>query len=604
MPQKKSPISRFWQELRRRRVIHVITVYASAAFVLIELVNNLTEPLKLPERLSTIVIIVLGVGFPLAVVLAWIYDLTPEGIEKTRTKDPSGDPEKTSVPNAWRIATYVSFVVIAGLVTLHILGGTKELKAGDIQSLVILPFDNFTGDDALEYFVSGMHASLVNDMGQISGLRVISKTSASAYRGSGLTATQIAQELKVDGVVEASVLCLGDSMCMQFRLINATGEEEQLWTADYREEKSQILNLYNRITRQIADEVKIELLPGEESRLSKDRIVDPDAYDAFLKAQYYWERLTAGGLDSAMFYYRQAIELDPDWADPYSGMAMTLGAIGNFSAGQEDPNMSGAFDYLDKALALDPDAAYSHYVKGIYAVWPFYRWEEGEQEFLRCLELNPSDALCRIYYAHLLMILQRFDESLEQARLALELDPLRPLVLGLYGVVMNFMGYYPEAIEQAEKALSIDPENGFAQGPLLGGKLALGDTLGWYNIWKNRLWWITPAYLDSLDQVFEEEGLLGVIRDRIRINEEVRASGNYISLSGQASRYLIVGETDAALDYYKMAREEGDGFISYMALDHLIYPELKTNPRYLALLKELNLPPPGDMRTIKYIPTP
>ena len=117
MSQRPGRLSIFWRELKRRRVVHVITVYASAAFVLIELVNNLSEPLNLPAKLSTIVIIVLAVGFPLAIILAWLYDLTPEGIEKTRTVDEAGDQGKTKVPNAWRIATYVSFVVIAGLLT-------------------------------------------------------------------------------------------------------------------------------------------------------------------------------------------------------------------------------------------------------------------------------------------------------------------------------------------------------------------------------------------------------------------------------------------------------------------------------------------------------
>lgn len=595
MPQKHSKISQFWKELKRRRVIHVITVYASAAFVLIELVNNLTEPLNLPPRLSTIVIIILGVGFPLAVVLAWIYDLTPEGIEKTRAEESSEESEKAKVPNAWRIATYVSFVVIAGLITLNIMGGTRELKAGDIQSLVILPFDNFTGDDALDYFVSGMHASLVNDMGQISGLRIISKTSANAYKDANMTATEIARELNVDGVVEASVLCLGDSMCMQFRLINATGEEEQLWTADYREEKSQILNLYNRITQKIAEEVKVELLPEEESRLSKDRIVNPDAYDAFMKAQYNWERLNAESLDSAMHYYQLAIDLDPEWADPHAGMAMTLGVLGNFSSGKMETDRKGQEDYLHRALELDPDAAYTHYTFGLFSVWPKRQWETGEQEFRRCLELNPSDALCRVYYAHLLMTLQRFEEALEQAKLALELDPLRPLVLGLYGVVMVYLDYPEDALEHAKKALIIDPNNGFAIGPLADAKLALGDTLGWYETWKQGLWWTTPGYLDSLDRVFEEQGFQAVIWDRIRIIEEAYSAGANLTFTGQASRYLVVGEYDTAMEWYRLAMENGSALISYMALDHLRHPELKTHAEYLRLLKELNLPSPRSL---------
>ena len=141
--------------------MHVITVYATSAFVIIELINNLAEPLNLPPNLLTIAVIILAVGFPLAAILSWLYDLTGQGMEKTQPLSESEEVEKTVVPNAWKFATYISFVVIAGLLTFNIFGGTKSLKAGDIQSLVILPFDNFTGDEQLENMVSGMHSLLI-----------------------------------------------------------------------------------------------------------------------------------------------------------------------------------------------------------------------------------------------------------------------------------------------------------------------------------------------------------------------------------------------------------------------------------------------------------
>ncbi|TFH38151.1 MAG: hypothetical protein E4G95_04130, partial [Bacteroidia bacterium] len=125
-------------------------MYASAAFVIIELINNLAEPLKLPPNLITIVVIVLAVGFPLVIILSWLYDLTPEGVEKTKPAEEVIEGEKTVVPNAWKIATYVSFVAIVGLLTFNIIGNSKLLHAGDIKSLLILPFDNLTGDDQLD----------------------------------------------------------------------------------------------------------------------------------------------------------------------------------------------------------------------------------------------------------------------------------------------------------------------------------------------------------------------------------------------------------------------------------------------------------------------
>ena len=202
-------LSQFWQELKRRKVVHVITVYASAAFVIIELINNLAEPLNLPPNLATIVIIVLAVGFPLAIILSWLYDVSEEGVEKTKPIEEVKEGEKTAVPNAWRIATIISFVVILGLVTFNIIEGNRHLRAGDIQSLVILPFENFTGDDQLDNMVSSMHSLLCGDMGRISGLRVIGKTSSKIYKDTDMSAKDIARELNVDAVLEPTIMCLG-----------------------------------------------------------------------------------------------------------------------------------------------------------------------------------------------------------------------------------------------------------------------------------------------------------------------------------------------------------------------------------------------------------
>jgi len=209
--------------------VHVVTVYASAAFVIIELINNLAEPLNLPPNLLTVVVIVLAIGFPMANILSWLYDLTTEGVEKT------------AVPNAWKIASYVSFVVIIGLVTFNIVDGTKQLHARDIQSLVVLPFDNYTGIDELEYYVAGMHSGLIVDLGKISALRVLSKATSRFLKDVDMTIPEIASELGVDAVIEPSISCIGgDSICLQIKLLSAFPEEQQLWVQDLRVAKSQI----------------------------------------------------------------------------------------------------------------------------------------------------------------------------------------------------------------------------------------------------------------------------------------------------------------------------------------------------------------------------
>ncbi|RLD34074.1 MAG: hypothetical protein DRI83_08515, partial [Bacteroidetes bacterium] len=201
--------------------------------------------------------------------------MTSKGVEKTKPIEELKEGEKTAVPNAWRIATIISFVVILGLAVLNIVGGGKQLRAGEIQSLVILPFENFTGDDQLDNMVSSMHSLLIGNMGRISGLRVVGKTSSKTYKDTDMSAKDIAREVNVDAVLEPTIMCLGDSACMQFRLVSTTGEEDQIWVGDYREDK-----------RQVADEVMIELTPEEERLLSISKTVDREAYDAYLKGLY------------------------------------------------------------------------------------------------------------------------------------------------------------------------------------------------------------------------------------------------------------------------------------------------------------------------------
>jgi len=397
MPANPNKLSRFWQELKRRKVVHVVTVYASAAFVVIELINNLAEPLNLPPNLLTIVVIVLALGFPLAIILSWLYDVSSEGVEKTRPIEELKEGEKTVVPNAWKIATIVSFVVIIGLLTFNIIGGTKSLKAGVIQSLLILPFDNFTGDDQLDYVAAGMHSALIGDMGQISALRVISKKTASVYKTKDMSLPEIANDLMV------------------------------------------------------------ELTPGEELLLARSRTVDTEAYDSYLMGLYYLEDLNPESLNKAREYLNRAIEKNPDWAPLYSGLTTVWITLAQM--GIEPPEIAGPkiFENLNKALELDPDNADSHFVSGMTAFLTQWDWGKAETAFLNALATNPSDASARVIYAQLLGCLQRNDEALTQGRLAIELDPLNPLVQVWYAAVLCGVGDFETALAYGEKITADDP---------------------------------------------------------------------------------------------------------------------------------------------------
>ena len=594
MTQKKSKLGLFWLELKRRRVVHVITVYASAAFVLIELVNNLSEPLNLPAKLPTIIIIVLAVGFPLAVILAWLYDLTPEGIEKTGPVEAQDISRNTKVPNAWRIATYVSFVVIAALVTLHIVGGAKELKAGDIQSLVILPFDNFTGDDQMETVIAGMHSMLIGDIGRINGLRVISPTTSRVFKNGERSIPQIASELGVNAVIEPSVMCFGDTVCMQVKVMSTYPEEKILWVADYREAKGEVLNLYNRITREVAEKVRIQLTEGEQAIFSENRTVRPEALDAYLKGQYYWELLDVDSIPKAMASFQLAAELDPDWADPYAGLGLIWGIFRFFGSLPASATQPMVDRYLSKGMELNPNSWTVHFVKAIDAVWGKFDWEQGEEAFLKAIELNPNDALSRLYYAHLLLILHRNEEALRMAEIGMELDPLKPIVLGLYGVVLTGTGHYSEAVQACEKAVSIDPNFRFAHSNILFPAYEMKDYEKWLVAWTEKVRWSDEAK-SSVRAAFDRGGHLEAVREMFRLNELYYPDDCFMDDGVKAQRYMYLGEVEKALDHYERMIEADPLDGAYMGTNLYFYDQLKDQRRYLAILEKLNLSTPGEM---------
>jgi len=595
MAEHQNKLSRFWQELKRRRVIHVITVYASAAFVIIELIGNLTEPLNLPATLSTIVIIVLAVGFPLAIVLSWLYDLTSGSFERTKPIEDIQDEEKAKVPNAWKIATYVSFVVIAGLIVLNIASRGDLIKPGMINSMVVLPFDNYTGDENLDYVASGMHASLIGDIGKVSALRIIGTTTSNVIKSTEKSLPEIAKEWDVDLVMEPTLTCYGDTVCILVRAIMPFPKEKQVWVAEYREDKSKILSIWNRIAKQIADEVKVELTPEEKQLLSKSMIIDREAYDAYLKGSLYWDDLSSESLYKALDYLNLAVEKDPNWAPLYVGLAKVWGGIAQ--AGYEKSEVAGPkiFENIQKAMELDPDLPDLHHILAINAVWNEWDWEKGEQEFLKTLAVNPNDALSRAFYGHLLIILQRKVEALFQVKMAVELDPLNPFILALSAPVFNSAGDTQTALEYLEKALSLDPHHFFA--------INLVEPIAWQDgdydrafeagkiMMKNEFLSSDKKFINEIEKTFEDQGFFAAYEALVK-KLEIIAQNDYINPTDLAVRYSFLNNHQKAMDWIEIGFEQHDPNMPYIASGAFPFDSLYTNPRFMAILEKMELPIP------------
>lgn len=413
------------------------------------------------------------------------------------------------------------------------------------------------------------------------------------YKEVNMSATNIASELNVDAVVEGTVMCLGDSICIQFRLVNTSGEEEQLWVSDYKEETSQILNLYNRVTRQIAEEVRIELTSEEERLLDKTETVDIEAYDAFMRSYKYWGDLSNQDLDKALEYLSRAIEKEPDWAPLYAGMAQVW--VGRLQMRMVEINLGRQkiHENMNKAIELDPDFDDRHFINGIISTWTDWNWEKGEKEFLKALAINPNDVMSRIYYAHLLMILQRYDEALTQGQLAVDLDPMNPLILGLYSVVLWGAGRFQECIDMIQKGLSIDPENSFTRGQLIRAYYYLGDYDKMFEHSKTRISrFFEPEVIQTIESIYKEEGFSAAY-EKITRQWELYGEAHYMAPGTLAWLYHCIGEYENALDDLEAGYEMHEPNMPYIAAG-IRYKALHDSARFIAIIDKMNLPHPKD----------
>ncbi len=461
--------------------------------------------------------------------------------------------------------------------------------SGRDKSIVILPFDNYTGSDELEYFVAGMHSSMISAIGRISAMRVISKTTSNAYKDTKKSIPEIASELGVNTVIEASVISLGEKICLQVKLVDAYPEEKQLWMQDYYEEKSQILNLYNTVTKEISTEIGVILTHEEERRFAVSRTVNTEVYDLYMKSHMYWDQLDKDALNKAKEFLTYAIEIDPDWAPLYAGLANVWTGIGQM--GHESPEVvvENVYENLNKALELDPDHAESHLSNAFVAFNIEWNWKKAEKEFLTYLDLNPNNALARVHYAHLLMVLGRLDEALMQGKLAIDLDPLNLHIQNLFSVVLLYTGEYQSALEYCEKALITNPGDFFASSQLEFLAFFMGDYEKSINA---GLKWLPldDEIKRTVKHIYEDKGFIAAQNEIIKALEEYTKS-NYLPPFIFSERYInFLNQIEKGIYWLEKGYEIRDQNMSYIYVGFRTNESIRNHTRYIALLEKMNLP--------------
>ena len=472
-------------------------------------------------------------------------------------------------------------------IRINELTGTKKT-----ESVLVLPFDNYTGSEELEYFVAGMHASLIGSISKISGMRVISKTTANAFKNTDKSIPEIAAELGVDKVIEASILGLGDKISLQVKLVDAYPEERQLWMQDYFEDKTQVLNLYNKVTKEISNEINVLLTPEEERLLAKSRTVDRKAYEEYLKARSYMNDFRRESFHKALNYLNSAIEKEPDWAPLYAGLAELWMWIQQ--GGYEPPSVAAPkiYENLDKAMELDPDLAEVHYLRAMIAQLVEWDLEKSEKEFLKTLAINPNDPTSRLLYAQLLLILQRKQEALAQRELAVGLDPLNPFTKLLHAGTLVQAGDFKAARSVAEELLAADPNEMNANFMIELAAYRLGEYDKVIRSVKYSLpFSIEEDVYEGIVKIYSESGIVAAYRELMKHLVKY-VEDNPISPLDIAIRYILADQPDKAMDWIEKGYEIHDPQIMYIAAPGKFNEQLFENPRFIAICDKANLPLP------------
>jgi TolB-like protein/DNA-binding winged helix-turn-helix (wHTH) protein len=346
------------------------------------------------------------------------------------------------------------------LVLLAVTAWMLRSKSGPpaaIRSLAVLPLENLSHDPSQDYFADGMTDELITELGQISGLRVISRTSAMTYKGAHKSLPQIAQELNVDAVIEGTVLRSGDQVRITAQLIQAPADKH-LWAQSYVGDVRQTLGLQRQVARAVAEEIQVELTSHERDVLKSVKAVNPDAYEAYLKGRYFWNKRTADGMKEAITYFSRAIEKDPKYAPAYAGLTDSYALAGDWKYGVLAPKDAYPKAKAAALKAIELDATFGEaHISLAYCLDAFdWDFDSAGKEFKRGIELNPSYATGHEWYGWHLASLGRNGEALAQVEKAENLDPLSLIISSDLAEELLIAHRYDEAAKQTQKTIKMD----------------------------------------------------------------------------------------------------------------------------------------------------
>jgi TolB-like protein/DNA-binding winged helix-turn-helix (wHTH) protein/Tfp pilus assembly protein PilF len=474
------------------------------------------------------------------------------------------------------------------LLSLWLLRPPGRAPTG-IRSLAVLPLENLSGDASQNYFADGMTDELITDLAQISALRVISRTSVMVYKGARKPLPQIARELNVDAVVEGTVLRSGDQVRITAQLIEAS-TDKHLWSHSYQGELRDSLALQNRVASAVADQIRINLTPQEQAALKNVKVVDPQAYESYLKGRYFWNKRTAESLKVALAYFKQAIEEDPKYAQAYSGLADTYALLGDWQYAVMPPKEAFPQAKAAAIKALELDSALGEAHNSLAFVFDAFDWDfdSAGKEFQRAIELNPGYATAHHWYAWHLSLLGRYDEAIGEMKKAENLDPLSLIINADLAELLVIAHSYDESIQQSRKTIEMEPNFALAHNQLAQAYLqqhkpeeAIAELQKAVQFSAG-----SPTCIANLARAYAASGkkseavkLLGDLKKR--------SKPGYSNAAEIGMIYASLGEADQAMNWLEKGYDER---FNPSVLLRPGFDPLRSDPRFQNLLRRIGLP--------------
>src|SRR6266446_451296 len=511
----------------------------------------------------------------------------PTESRRVELADAGVPPKRPYRARAWTSAGLALGLVLAA--SLSWILYSQSQSSPRIRSLAVLPLESLSGDASQDYFADGMTDALIADLAQISALRVISRTSMMTYKRARKPLPEIARELNVEAVVEGTVMRSGERVRITAQLIQVP-DEKHLWAQSYEGDLEDTLALQNNVARAIAERIRVTLNRREEAALENSKKVNPEAYDAYLKGRYFWNKRTGEGLKKAIDYFDRAIAADPAFARAYSGLADSYALMGDWEYGILPPRdaFPRAKAAASKALALDDNLSEAHtslaFILDLYE----WGWASAEKEYERALALNPGYATAHHWYAWHQMVLGRNGEGIAELTKAESLDPLSLIISADLADALCIARRYDESVQQSQKTIAMDPYFAVAHyqlGQALEQKHKHDEAIAEFRR-AIELSGGNTTFESNLANAYAVSGRKEEAMKIVKDLESRHSQGSSTDAS-IALIYVGLGDNDRAMTWLNKAYQAR---FNPSILMRPVFDPLRSDPRFQDLLRRIGIP--------------